>query len=110
MSEYRVYVMREPWLLQDVVRVYMQRKAGPTYEYLREDGTWEAIAGAEVVPEKAGILLPAAAIEPLTVAIQEFQGHTSHADTEARVLREWLAVEQRRVDAALSSVTSKDVR
>jgi hypothetical protein len=48
-----------------------------------------------------GLLLPAEAVEAIARAVQEFQGHTSHADTEARVLREWLTVERARVDRAL---------
>jgi hypothetical protein len=67
--------------------------------YLNPDGTWSrAPEGTVVAP---GLTLPRSAIEAIAVAIAEWQGHTSHADTEARVLREWLAVEQRRVDAAL---------
>ena len=51
-----------------------------------------------VSPESAE---PIPAIEAIAVAIQEWQGHTSHADTEARVLREWLAAERKRVDRVL---------
>jgi hypothetical protein len=69
---------------------------------LMADGTWREFAEGESATD-AGIVLPAAAVEAIAVAVADFQGHASHADTEARVLREWLAVEQRRVDAALTA-------
>lgn len=69
---------------------------------LRADGTWASFdEGGSVITDDVGLVIPAGAVEALAVAIEEFQGHTSHADTEARVLREWLAVEQRRVDDVL---------
>jgi hypothetical protein len=68
--------------------------------FLLRDGTWYTGKEGEAVTDM-GILLPRHVIEPIAVAIAEWQGHTSHADTEARVLREWLAVEQARVDRAL---------
>ena len=74
-----------------------------TTEYLNEQGGWSTFKQEDEGTEakNAGIFLPRESIEAIAIAIQEFQGHTSHADTEAKVLREWLAVEQRRVDAAL---------
>lgn len=69
--------------------------------YLMSDGTWRAFSEGEVATDM-GIALPAHVIEAIGVAIQEWQGHTSHADTEARVLREWLAVERERVDRTLA--------
>lgn len=100
---YRAFVLRS-WenSFADTVRLYMRRRhpGSGRVEYLLSDGTWRVVdEGTEVA--EAGLLLPAEAVEAIAVAIEEFQGHTSHADTEARVLREWLAVEQRRVDEAL---------
>jgi hypothetical protein len=69
-------------------------------EYLMRDGSWQVLPEGES-SEDIGILIPAGAIEALAVAVAEYQGHTSHADTEARVLREWLAVERARVEKAL---------
>lgn len=69
--------------------------------FLYADGSWRATEPGTMLPPEAGIELPRSAIEAIAVAIQEWQGHTSHADTEARVLREWLAVERQRVDKAL---------
>jgi hypothetical protein len=68
--------------------------------YLMEDGTWkEADEGTS--PVGMGLILPAESVEAIARAVEEFQGHASHSDTEARVLREWLAVERGRVDLAL---------
>lgn len=71
------------------------------HAFLMPDGTWLRVDDGAASPERMGIELPASSIEAIAVAIQEWQGHTSHADTEARVLREWLAVERERVDRAL---------
>lgn len=68
--------------------------------YLMRDGNWMVVEEGTSSADM-GIVLPSGAIEAIAVAIAEYQGHTSHADTEARVLREWLAVERGRVDRAL---------
>lgn len=68
--------------------------------YLMRDGTWR-IMEQDSSSEDGGILLPRGSIEAIAVAVQNWQGHASHADTEAKVLREWLAVEQARVERAL---------
>lgn len=70
--------------------------------FLMPDGTWFRPEEGVAV-DRMGIELPAGAIEAIAIAVQEWQGHASHADTEARVLREWLAVERERVDRALVS-------
>jgi hypothetical protein len=96
----RAFIQRVGWPGPDggLIRLLAMDERGAV---LLGDGTWLTVPDNGLYPEKAGILLPASVIEPLAVAIQEFQGHTSHADTEARILREWLAIEQRRVDAVL---------
>lgn len=71
--------------------------------FLMPDQTWLRVEDGVLAPSPMGILLPAAAIEAIAVAIQEYQGHTSHADTEARVLREWLKAERERVDRVLEA-------
>ena len=68
---------------------------------LHRDGSWQPYEEQGLVNMDLGIVIPAGAVEALAVAIAEYQGHASHANTEAAVLREWLAVEQRRVDDAL---------
>lgn len=84
----------------DTVRLGIR---SPENAYLMADGTWVQVADGSTV-ENMGIVLPRGAIEAIATAIAEFQGHTSHADTEARVLREWLAIERDRVDAVLERV------
>lgn len=85
---------------RDTVLLMVRRRERPFSTYLMRDGTWRAVAEGESLADP-GIELPRAAIEAIVTAIGEWQGHTSHADTEARVLREWLAVERDRVDATL---------
>lgn len=103
MSGFKARLLDDPasWAA-DMIRLAIREDRGNAAVYLMPDGTWKVVEGYGVrLPEEIGILLPRAAIEAIAVAIAEWQGHTSHADTEARVLREWLAVEQRRVDDAL---------
>lgn len=103
MNAYRARLFDDPhgWM-RGTVRLHLFRPASQNhYEVLLEDGTWLEVEEAVAPPDNAGILLPREAIEQVVVAINEWQGHVSHADTEARVLREWLGVEQRRVDEAL---------
>ena len=88
--------------LGPTVLLAVQRRVGNYYEYLRSDGNWQSVAEGIVPDDDYGLRLPAQAVEAIAVAIQKFQGHTSHADTEARVLREWLTAERARVDAVLA--------
>ena len=81
--------------------VYEVRPFGSPVRYLNEKGEWVEVAEAAAKPADAGITLPPEAIEAIAVAIQKYQGHASHADTEAKVLREWLTVERARVDEVL---------
>lgn len=86
------------------VRLHLRERIGAhAARYLSPDGTWhQAEEGAGAVD--SGIVLPAEAIEAIAAAIELFQGHSSHADTEARVLREWLESERGRVDRILGRV------
>jgi len=84
-----------------IIVLYEQDPFSDSRRYLASDGTWKDWKPGEGLASDAGIPVPPGFIEPLAVAIQEHQGHTSHADTEARVLREWLAVERERVDNVL---------
>lgn len=104
MSRFGARILDGPHLFvrDQVTLAVVDRDTG---DYLAADGTWKrGTEGARA--EDMGIVIPSAAVEALATAIQEFQGHTSHADTEARVLREWLAVEQRRVDSFLANPSS----
>ena len=87
-------------LATNTVRLLLRDPHGNRAAYLMPDGKWQE-ADEATSPEGMGLLLPAEAVEAIARAVQEFQGHTSHADTEARVLREWLTVERARVDRAL---------
>lgn len=89
---------------RNTVLLAVRERRGMGAAYLMRDGTW-----LEFTPEEGsalrtdiGIELPRGSIEAVALAIQEWQGHTSHADTEARVLREWLAVERERTDRTLA--------
>lgn len=72
------------------------------HAYLMPDGTWQSVDEATAVPADNGLLLPAGAIEAIATAIQQWQGHVSHADTEARVLREWIAADRSLIDRLVS--------
>jgi len=98
---YEAIVMRDgdDWA-RNTVRLRLRERHGDRWAYLMPDGTWLSVEEGMSIAE-SGLLLPAGAVETIALAVQEFQGHTSHADTEARVLREWLAVEQRRVERML---------
>lgn len=102
MSGYEAWLYDEPKFFdRNVVTLAVrEQRYGGTASYLLSNGTWQTVAEGEQIVDM-GIVLPRASIEAIAVAIQGWQGHTSHADTEARVLREWLAVERDRVDRAL---------
>lgn len=70
-------------------------------EVLQSDGTWVSISEGSALPDDVGIVLPDEAVEAIAQAISEYQGYAGHAETETRVLREWLAVERARVDRSL---------
>lgn len=102
---YRAFISRSNFGL-DQVRLYVARFRGYQlpYDTLLSDGTWgQGVDGATLDTE--GLRLPSEAIEAIARAIEEFQGHASHADTEARVLRESLEVERARVDRVLAAMS-----
>ena len=99
LGSYRAHIFDEPrGFLHDTVRLVIR---GPIGEVGMADGTWTVIPEGEDIPEGAGWEFPRAAIEEIARAIADWQGHTSHTDTEARILREWLAAERTRVDLVL---------
>ena len=102
----KVHVVLDDWRdpLRQLARIYFQRRdfPGGGWSTLTSDGrTWVRVEEGFAPTDDLGIVLPREAIEPLAQAIDKALGHASHADTESRILREWLAVEQRRVDEAL---------
>jgi hypothetical protein len=92
--------LRESWNSRGVYLLVFDRMAD---NYLAKDGTWKHIDEGAVFPDDDMFVLPRDSIETLAQACDIFLGHTSHADTEARVLREWLAVEQARVNRVLGN-------
>jgi len=101
-SEYRAHVIDDArgWDM-NVVRLLLWRRRGLDYEAVMPDGTWQVVTEGSYI-DGEGIVIPRDSIESIVQAIEEWQGHTSHAETEARVLREWLAVERARVDRVLT--------
>jgi hypothetical protein len=93
-AEARVLESWEDWQRNNVRLLVRVGEA-----FLMNDGTWREMPeeGVVVSPE-AGIKLPREAVEAIARAVAEWQGHVNHADTEAKVLREWLAAERARVD------------
>src|SRR6185369_14012629 len=97
----RARLIDDPELWQrDRVRLIVWDDVGfDQRRYLMADGTWSV--SEDPTAAKPGWVVPREAIEGLAQAIQSWQGHAGHADTEARVLREWLEVERGRVDQTL---------
>ncbi len=90
--------------LRKTVRLMIARRGAPGYEEVwMGGGIWRSIPEGTVTEEPPGVLLPLSAVDAIREAIEEFDGNKSHGATEAKVLREWLAVEQARVDKALEA-------
>jgi hypothetical protein len=97
--KYAARIIEGPDLFaRNVVRLAIRDEARNAF--LMPDGTWQTVPEGEYIADM-GVVLPAGAVEAIAVAVAEYQGHTSHADTEARVLREALTVERARVDRML---------
>lgn len=84
------------------VQVVVHRR-GPagSAEVLRGDGSVQIVPEG-AAPDGNNIVLPSDAIEPIRAAIERWQGSAGNPVVEAKVLREWLAVERGRVDRALA--------
>lgn len=93
---------------RDQVRVVVLENIGGDHQRaLMPDGTWQESGPLAPGEEprsirETGIVMPTAAVEAIQQAIRKWQGQGSDDATEIRVLREWLAVEQHRVDGALA--------
>jgi hypothetical protein len=102
-GEYKVRIMDDLGLWdQNLVRLVIRRSNQYSTAFLMENGTWMEFSEGTRPAENVGVLLPRAAIEAVVTGIEEWQGHTNHSDTEARVLREWLKSEKDRVDGFLT--------
>lgn len=70
---------------------------------LGRDGLWHEDPEAAPLPaEEVGIVIPRAAVDAIAEAIARWGG-AGDARTEAKVLREWLAVERGRVDVIINA-------
>lgn len=95
----KAYFEADPPLMR--VRLHMLDRGLSEARYLADDGSWRLPAEGHRA-SNAGLVLPYEAVEAIGEAVETFLGHASHAATEARVLREWLAVERERVERMLA--------
>lgn len=71
------------------------------------DNTWQDVDEMSVVPEGAGLELPYNVFDAIFEAFLDYRGIKTHDPTEVKVLREWLELEKKRVDALITRVTDK---
>lgn len=90
----------EDWALMQA-RLVVFRERGDRLETLMPDGSWNLFDPAAVMEPTPGLPLPNAALPALASALTRHLGDTLPSAGEVRTLREWLAVEQGRVDRAL---------
>jgi hypothetical protein len=95
--DWKVHVARDPYFMQDAVKVYLRRWTGSEFELLRGDGTLVRVERGTILPDEAGLLIPIDAWE----ALVEHAAGESRAGAQLAVLREWLAAERQRVDDRL---------
>lgn len=104
----KAYFYQDPMsdpLMQTIRLVLVEDRMG-NRSYLGEDNLWhEVVEGAVAYPVKSGIVLPAGSVEAIAEAVDQHLGKAAHSNTEVRVLREWLAVEQRRVERVLGGAS-----
>lgn len=99
-GEYRVAIISEQDPLAMGTDIYVYRRGVSDIEVLQQDGQWLPQAEGTRL-QQPSLRLPSGAIEALIDAVDRYRGAPSHARTEAAVLREWLKVEQGRVDAMI---------
>ena len=88
--------------MRGTVRLRVLHNYGGGREVLTPDGLWRRVDDG-VVSEDDGIAFRPEAIKAIAKACASFLGKQLPSEAEVAVLREWLAVEQRRVDAALEA-------
>lgn len=91
--------------LQQTIRLVLIEDRWGNKSYLGEDNLWHTIVEGAEYPVKAGIVLPAGSVEAIAEAVDRHLGKAAHSNTEVRVLREWLAVEQGRVERVLGGAS-----
>lgn len=107
MPEFRATIIEDfqNWQL-GTVRLIVSRDRHDGYcEVLQEDGSWLMIPDGTAPERPPGVVLPRQAVEGIAAAIERWQGNANHGATEAKVLREWLDAERRRVDHVLDGCT-----
>ena len=101
---YRAHIIEDrgdPFLRP--LRLFIRQSLGDWHHsWLDGSGVFHTLEEGAVPPDDVGIVIPREAIEAVAAAVEEWQGRSNHGATESRLLREWLAVEQRRVDALLA--------
>lgn len=104
---YRAHIEYD--VMTDVIRLYLVRPTGDyRSDVLMADGSWSrAEAGARPAGE-VGFPLPADSLPEIAKALTEHLGNALPSQAEVSVLREWLAVEQRRVDDVLRPSLSQE--
>lgn len=70
---------------------------------LLENGMWREVPPHTVLPTEAGIDLHPEALPAIAEAIAQHLGKNLPSVAEVAVLREWLALEQRRVNSLLDA-------
>lgn len=104
MNEWKANVIQDPSLfITGQVRVLVGRERQDGFEYLLPGGGSWIDSFENATPPDAptvGFVVPAGALNALTEALVKHQGDSLPSAGEVRVLREWLAVERARVDAA----------
>lgn len=102
--KYEAHIFDDPSMMaRSTVRLAI---ASAHNTFLMRDGSWSEQIEPGMTLEGVGIELPREAIEAVAEAIERWQGHTNHGDTEARVLREWLDSERKRVDRVLDDIVA----
>ena len=102
-DRYRAIIADTPGdSFNQTVTMYLAEQVYGKGSALTSDGTWKQYEEGGTV-EGAGIAIPRGMVEALYEACERFLGkNVNHAATEASVLREWLKVEQERVERILT--------
>lgn len=104
---YRAHLMQDQadFQLETVRLLVIRERFDNAQDVLMEDGLWQTVPAGATADGPVGVILPVESVDAVARAIESWRGASSHAATEAAVLREWLAVEQARVDHALGRET-----
>jgi hypothetical protein len=106
-----VQFVDEPSFVVDKVRLLIRDGDYGRRSYLRSDGTWYHVAEGQGLGDlgEFGFLIPLEALPEIADAIAKRLGVMSDSATEAKVLREWLAREQRRYDDLMERLMAEEL-